>query len=133
MAIITYVKDGDKGNPQVIIDGVVVDSSNYGVDTKIHAIQWDGSKGTIEYNDGTPNEDITDISSYDFETKHATEKKANEDAITKAEADEVAKWTYVEKRADEYPTIADQLDDIYHNGIDAWKTTIKAVKDKYPK
>ena len=29
--------------------------------------------------------------------------------------------------------IQDQLDDIYHNGIDAWKETIKAVKDKYPK
>ena len=32
-----------------------------------------------------------------------------------------------------YPSITDQLDDIYHNGIDGWKTTIKAVKDKYPK
>jgi len=29
--------------------------------------------------------------------------------------------------------IQDQLDDIYHNGIDGWKTTIKAIKDKYPK
>ena len=36
-------------------------------------------------------------------------------------------------RAKEYPSIVDQLDDIYHNGIDGWKTTIKAVKDKYPK
>jgi len=25
------------------------------------------------------------------------------------------------------------LDDIYHNGIDAWKATIKTTKDKYPK
>jgi hypothetical protein len=33
----------------------------------------------------------------------------------------------------EYPPIADQLDDIYHNGVDEWKKTIKAVKDKYPK
>ena len=37
------------------------------------------------------------------------------------------------KRAEEYPTMADQLDDIYHNGIDAWKATIKTTKDKYPK
>ena len=36
-------------------------------------------------------------------------------------------------RAVEYPAIADQLDDIYHNGVDEWKKTIKAVKDKYPK
>ena len=40
---------------------------------------------------------------------------------------------YIDKRAAEYPSIVDQLDDIYHNGIDGWKTTIKTVKDKYPK
>ena len=40
---------------------------------------------------------------------------------------------YQRKRAAEYPSIADQLDDIYHNGIDGWKTTIKATKHKYPK
>ena len=40
---------------------------------------------------------------------------------------------YQRKRAIEYPSVVDQLDDIYHNGIDGWKTTIKAVKDKYPK
>ena len=40
---------------------------------------------------------------------------------------------YARSRKAEYPTIADQLDDIYHNGIDAWKATIKVTKDKYPK
>ena len=40
---------------------------------------------------------------------------------------------YVGKRVAEYPSIVDQLDDIYHNGIDAWKLTIKTIKDKYPK
>ena len=40
---------------------------------------------------------------------------------------------YMAKRQAEYPSIADQLDDIYHNGVDAWKATIKTVKDKYPK
>ena len=40
---------------------------------------------------------------------------------------------YVDKREAEYPSIVDQLDDIYHNGVDEWKKTIKAVKDKYPK
>ena len=40
---------------------------------------------------------------------------------------------YQRKRAAEYPSIKDQLDDIYHNGIDAWKATIKTTKDKYPK
>ena len=40
---------------------------------------------------------------------------------------------YQRKRESEYPSIADQLDDLYHNGIDGWKTTIKVTKDKYPK
>ena len=40
---------------------------------------------------------------------------------------------YIGKRQAEYPTIIDQLDDLYHNGIDGWKKTIKAIKDKYPK
>jgi len=40
---------------------------------------------------------------------------------------------YQRDRAKEYPSIADQLDDIYHNGIDAWKVKIKTTKDKYPK
>ena len=40
---------------------------------------------------------------------------------------------YARDRAKSYPSIPDQLDDIYHNGIDAWKETIKATKDKYPK
>ena len=47
-----------------------------------------------------------------------------------------AEWEakkYQRDRATEYPPIANQLDDLYHNGIDGWKTTIKAIKDKYPK
>tara|TARA_R110000744_G_scaffold249765_1_gene366027 strand:- start:195 stop:473 length:279 start_codon:yes stop_codon:yes gene_type:complete len=47
-----------------------------------------------------------------------------------------AEWEakkYQRDRATEYPPITDQLDDIYHNGVDEWKKTIKAVKDKYPK
>ena len=40
---------------------------------------------------------------------------------------------YKEKRQREYPPMAEQLDMIFHNGIDAWKEQIQAVKDKYPK
>mgnify|MGYP001204817795 CR=1 FL=1 len=40
---------------------------------------------------------------------------------------------YQRDREVAYPSIKDQLDDLYHNGIDGWKKTIKAVKDKYPK
>ena len=41
--------------------------------------------------------------------------------------------SYKSKRRAEYPSIVDQLDDIYNNGIDAWKAKIKETKDKYPK
>tara|TARA_B100001564_G_C20372872_1_gene548741 strand:- start:22 stop:354 length:333 start_codon:yes stop_codon:yes gene_type:complete len=41
--------------------------------------------------------------------------------------------SYKSKRRAEYPSTVDQLDDIYNNGIDAWKATIKVTKDKYPK
>ena len=48
-------------------------------------------------------------------------------------ADYVGVTTYTESRAAEYPPIVDQLDKIYHSGIDAWKADIKVIKDKYPK
>jgi len=132
MAKITYLHEGEiEKTARIAIDNEYIDSANFVglVDSNIHAIQWDSSKGEIEYKDNTPNKEITDISSFDLETKYATEKKAKADAEAKAISD----MTYAEKRAGEYPLIADQLDDIYHNGIDGWKTTIKAVKDKYPK
>lgn len=40
---------------------------------------------------------------------------------------------YKYHRAAEYPSIPDQLDTLYHSGLDAWKAQIKTVKDKYPK
>ena len=65
--------------------------------------------------------DTTPISEADIKAKQAELQTAYDNK------------EYQRKRAEEYPTIKDQLDDIYHNGIDGWKTTIKAVKDKYPK
>ncbi len=49
-----------------------------------------------------------------------------------------SKWNaqqfgYIEARQNAYPSFADQLDEIYHNGIDAWKVIIKKVKDDNPK
>ena len=40
---------------------------------------------------------------------------------------------YQRNRAKAYPSFADQFDTIFHNGLDAWKVEIQAVKDKYPK
>ena len=60
---------------------------------------------------------------------------SNEDILAKQTELQTAydNKKYQRDREKEYPSIVDQLDDIYHNGIDGWKTTIKATKDKYPK
>jgi len=71
---------------------------------------------TIEWHNGT-----TPISVSDIQAKQTELQTAYDNA------------EYQRKRAKEYPSIVDQLDDIYHNGIDGWKATIKATKDKYPK
>ena len=39
----------------------------------------------------------------------------------------------IENRVKEYGSWQDQLDEIYHKGIDAWKTRIASIKAKYPK
>jgi hypothetical protein len=59
--------------------------------------------------------------------------QADQDTWTAEYEAYVAANEYKGLRKEEYPSIADQLDDIYHNGIDAWKATIKLTKDKYPK
>jgi len=41
--------------------------------------------------------------------------------------------TYSELRARAYPPIVDQLDTIFHGGLDAWKAEIQYIKNKYPK
>ena len=67
----------------------------------------------------------------------AFDKDRNKVTLVQSDIDaarvELAKLDYQKKRADEYPSVVDQLDDIYHNGIDGWKATIKKIKDKYPK
>jgi|TARA_R100000084_G_C4608660_1_gene126897 hypothetical protein len=64
---------------------------------------------TIEWLEGT-----TEISKADIQAK-------------------INETEYQRNRAKEYPSIKDQLDKIYHDGIDEWKKLIKITKDKYPK
>ena len=71
----------------------------------------------IKWSDGNPT-DITKEQILDKQAELQTEYDNNQ---------------YQRDRKKEYPTIEDQLDDIYHNGVAGWKKTIKAVKDKYPK
>ena len=68
-------------------------------------------------------EEITELNAKDvIENEKMAERQVTYDALE-----------YSRNRAKEYPTWQDQLDYIYHNGIDGWKATIKVTKDKYPK
>lgn len=53
---------------------------------------------------------------------------------TKAEIEaEINRFEYVVKRRQAYPPIEDQLDILFHEGFDGWKSKIDAVKKAYPK
>ena len=87
----------------------------------LHTVQWFGFDGDKVY------ANLWVADGYD----KPTEEELNTLLATKqAEYDDKE---YARARANEYPSIPDQLDDIFHNGLDAWKATIQETKDKYPK
>ena len=69
---------------------------------------------------------------HDGSTK-PTEKECTDGLAGLQAAWDLENNSYKSKRRAEYPDFASQMDDIYHNGIDGWKATIKTIKDKYPK
>ena len=64
----------------------------------------------------------------------AYDADGNEVAYDKAAVEAYVKANeYKQLRAAAYPSFADQFDTIFHEGIDAWKAQIQAVKDRFPK
>lgn len=61
-----------------------------------------------------------------------THEEADVIRVQQAQAAQDA-LTYSQKRAAAYPSITDQLDLLYHGGLDAWKAAITAVKEEFPK
>jgi len=110
--IISAIKSLD-ANAQVVVNGEPSNQAEYEANVKY--ISGADKNGSAIYKD-----------TQDFTWDQVSAKKA--ELQTAYDNNE-----YQRKRADEYPSIAEQLDDIYHNGVDGWKTTIKATKDKYPK
>jgi len=117
--------------------------------SNIHAIQFDGTNGNVEYNDGTANLAITAISDYSTITDLWTSAKATHDTAVSdaatadaAEAEALAayKLTYKWRRrfddTTKYASEADQLDQQYHDAVNStttWKDAIAAVKAAHPK
>ena len=62
-----------------------------------------------------------------------TEKQCTDGLAALQAAWDLENDSYKSQRRAEYPKFEDQLDTIYHSGVAGWKTTIKAIKDKYPK
>ncbi len=110
--IISAIKALD-ANAQVVVNGEPSNQTEYEANVKY--ISGADANGSAIYKD-----------TQDFTWSQVSAKKA--ELQTAYDNNE-----YQRKRADEYPSIADQLDDIYHNGVDGWKATIKSTKDKFPK
>ena len=91
----------------------------------VKAIRELGYKGTFSF--------IEDAIEATYKTNSFSFSLEDLEAKVKELEAEYEATQYQRDRANEYPSIVDQLDDIYHNGIDGWKATIKATKDKYPK
>lgn len=97
----------------------------------IHALQWNGSKGWIEFNDGSSNLEINELPIWANNAIIAFDVKHSE--ILNYVAPEP---TYADKRQAEYPPIADYLDGVVKGDqaqIDKYIADCRAVKAKYPK
>jgi hypothetical protein len=76
-----------------------------------------------------------DLDNFQIEYFEGTKEISRDDIIKKVkelEAEYDAN-EYQRDRAVAYPSIPDQLDKLYHDGLDAWKALVKQTKDKYPK
>jgi hypothetical protein len=84
--------------------------------TNLYAYELDGSQ------DAYIREGLTQITDAEADVMRAAKAQAFQSELT-----------YVQQRQAEYPSIAEQLDMIFHGGVDGWKAQIQAIKDKYPK
>ena len=128
---VTIVKE-DK---VVMIDGEAM-NFDFDLPTNVWAIQWNGSTGEIEFNDGTPNEVITDFSAYQsLVDGHATEKQRLADVATQEATDAEAALTYADRRKAKYDALSQfemQFDDAT-NSTTTWVDAINAIKAEFPK
>lgn len=144
---ITIISDDNK----IVEDGVITkfDFSSL-IDSDIHAVQWDGTKGTIEYkNNYKPPKEINKINQFNSIINAAKQARIDQkNAEDQAELNRLANRTYKEKRKSDYPVTGDQLDAIWQflesQGLiedsnaeagtpEKILSDIKTIKTKYPK
>tara|TARA_R110000824_G_scaffold76606_1_gene194017 strand:+ start:955 stop:1356 length:402 start_codon:yes stop_codon:yes gene_type:complete len=132
MTTLTIIKD----DGFVSVDGVGIDSIDCSsLASNIHAIQFDGTNGEVEYNDGTANLAITAISDYSTITDLWT-STASDAATAKTTLEATYGWKRVNDATTRYAGIGEQFDQQYQdllNGTTTWKDAIAAVKAAHPK
>jgi hypothetical protein len=127
----------------VILDGVPV-TFDFGplIDPGIHAIQWDGTSGEIEYKDPKKvNEKISDINSFqEIVDLYGTTLEQREAERLSKEQEAEANKTYLDRRRPDYPPVEDQLGLIWEvirpssgSDAEAMKNAIISIHNKYPK
>ena len=109
---------------------------DFTIDSNIHAIQWNGTAGHVEFKDNTPNEGITDFSAYQsLVDAYNTEKQRVADAEAQAIIDAENALTYAEKRKAKYDALNQfemQYDDS-KNSTTTWVDAIDEIKAEFPK
>ena len=113
------------------IDGEAL-NFDFTIDSNIHAIEWNGSTGNVQFKDGTANEELTAITAYQsLIDAHANEKSRLAQAATDAEA----ALTYADRRKTKYDALSQfemQYDDA-KNSTTTWVAAIDAIKVEFPK
>jgi len=71
----------------------------------------------------------------DWDDSNDLPAPTEEELIAEAErlSVEFVNTQYQRDRQKEYPSFGDQLDLLYHGGLDAWREEINKVKEKYPR
>jgi len=105
---------------------------------RLHSGQWFGwsdSKNKVYENLIIHDPEAQSPENKEIHGIWSTEKPTQEflESELQRKQDEFDAQDYARDRAKAYPSFADQFDQIFHEGIDAWKETIKAVKDAHPK
>ena len=136
MSTLTIITD-DK---LIVVDGTGL-VCNFDIDPDIHAVQWNGTTGHVEYKSGKENKKLSNINDYkSFFNVYSEEMVKMEQEVyqtLQAEQDEIEKTPlYQRNRLNEYSALREQLDMIYwdkKNGTTVWESHIDFIKNKYPK
>lgn len=90
---------------------------------------------TVNY--GPMNPDVVIVNNNKIAEWNLSDKQPTESELDAAETEANAREalrTVQNNRRKDYPSYGEQLDYIFHNGIEKWKTDIiQPIKDKYPK